>query len=116
MPCFFHAMGRVCHAVMQVVHHFPTPPDTPPHPPHSDFPRGVSTPHCYSSLHPPEPHVHHGRMGGAQGRGAEEGGGTVESLLAATRCPVCGPVSGVVEDLGDELGGQTEAGGEKPAG
>ena len=24
MPCFFHAMGRVCHAVMQVVHHFPT--------------------------------------------------------------------------------------------
>ena len=24
--CFFHAIGRVCHAVMQVVYHFPTYP------------------------------------------------------------------------------------------
>ena len=45
-----------------------------------------------------------------------EGGGPVESELAGTKGPIRGPEGGVIGDLGYELGRETEAGGEKPAG
>ena len=55
-------------------------------------------------------------MSGAQGRGAEEGEGTVECELAGTKGPVRGPIGGVVEDLEDEFEEETEARDEKSAG